>query len=71
MSAWMEDSFSIILPTLNEGENILPMMETLDSLYPNASIVVVDDRVSPRADAVSSSAVIAQLSAAALRNSPD
>lgn len=34
-------------------------------------IVVVDDRVSPRADAVSSSAVIAQLSAAALRNSPD
>jgi len=43
MSAWMEDSFSIILPTLNEGENILPMMETLDSLYPNASIVVVDD----------------------------
>jgi len=34
-------------------------------------IVVVDDRVAPRADAVSSSAVIAQLSAAALRNSPD
>ena len=34
-------------------------------------IVVVDDRVSPRAVAVSSSAVIAQLSAAALRNSPD
>jgi CubicO group peptidase (beta-lactamase class C family) len=34
-------------------------------------IVVVDDHLSPRADAVSSSAVIAQLSAAALRNSPD
>ncbi len=34
-------------------------------------IVVVDDRVSPRASTVSSSAVIAQLSAAALRNSPD
>ncbi len=34
-------------------------------------IVVVDDRVSPRADAVSASSVIAQLSAAALRNSPD
>ena len=43
MSAWMEDSFSIILPTLNESENILPMMEALDSLYPNAGIIVVDD----------------------------
>jgi dolichol-phosphate mannosyltransferase len=43
MSAWMEDSFSIVLPTLNESENILPMMETLDSLYPNAGIIVVDD----------------------------
>ena len=39
----MEDSFSIILPTLNEGENILPMMETLDKLYPKAAIIVVDD----------------------------
>ena len=39
----MEDSFSIVLPTLNEGENILPMMETLDRLYPNAGIIVVDD----------------------------
>jgi dolichol-phosphate mannosyltransferase len=43
MSAWMEDSFSIVLPTLNEGENILPMMEALDRLYPNAGIIVVDD----------------------------
>ena len=34
-------------------------------------IVVVDDHTNPRADAVSSSAVIAQLTAAALRNSPD
>ena len=39
----MEDSFSIVLPTLNESENILPMMETLDRLYPNAGIIVVDD----------------------------
>jgi dolichol-phosphate mannosyltransferase len=43
MSAWMEDSFSIVLPTLNESENILPMMEALDRLYPNAGIIVVDD----------------------------
>ncbi len=43
MSAWLEDSFSIVLPTLNESENILPMMEALDSLYPNAGIIVVDD----------------------------
>jgi dolichol-phosphate mannosyltransferase len=43
MSAWTEDSFSIVLPTLNEGDNILPMMETLDRLYPKASIIVVDD----------------------------
>ncbi len=43
MSDWMEDSFSIVLPTLNESENILPMMETLDKLYPNAGIIVVDD----------------------------
>ena len=34
-------------------------------------IVVVDDHTNPRADAVSRSAVIAQLTAAALRNSPD
>jgi dolichol-phosphate mannosyltransferase len=43
MSAWLEESFSIVLPTLNEGENILPMMEALDRLYPNAGIIVVDD----------------------------
>jgi len=43
MSAWMDDSFSIVLPTLNESENILPMMEALDRLYPNAGIIVVDD----------------------------
>jgi dolichol-phosphate mannosyltransferase len=43
MNAWTEDSFSIILPTLNEGENILPMMEKLNELYPNAGIIVVDD----------------------------
>lgn len=34
-------------------------------------IVVVDDHTSPRAAAVSASAVLSQLSAAALRNSPD
>ncbi|MGD0818504.1 MAG: glycosyltransferase [Methanomassiliicoccales archaeon] len=43
MSAWIEDSFSIVLPTLNESDNILPMMEALDRLYPNAGIIVVDD----------------------------
>ena len=43
MNAWMDDSFSIVLPTLNESENILPMMEALDRLYPNAGIIVVDD----------------------------
>jgi dolichol-phosphate mannosyltransferase len=35
--------FSIILPTLNEGDNIVPMVETLSRLYPKASIIVVDD----------------------------
>jgi CubicO group peptidase (beta-lactamase class C family) len=34
-------------------------------------IVVIDDRTSPRAEVVSQSAVIAQLTAAALRSSPD
>jgi hypothetical protein len=34
-------------------------------------IVVIDDRTSPRAEVVSESAVITQLTAAALRSSPD
>lgn len=37
------NSFSIILPTLNEGDNIVPMLEALVRLYPKASIIVVDD----------------------------
>jgi dolichol-phosphate mannosyltransferase len=32
-----------VLPTLNEAENILPMMEALDQLYPSSSILVMDD----------------------------
>jgi len=43
-SGWaFDNSFSIILPTLNEGDNIVPMLETLAGLYPKASIIVVDD----------------------------
>jgi dolichol-phosphate mannosyltransferase len=43
-SGWARtNSFSIILPTLNEGDNIVPMLETLVGLYPKASILVVDD----------------------------
>jgi dolichol-phosphate mannosyltransferase len=36
-------SFSVILPTLNEADNIVPMIETISSLYPSAKILVVDD----------------------------
>ncbi|MDH7508764.1 MAG: glycosyltransferase [Methanomassiliicoccales archaeon] len=35
--------FTIILPTLNESQNIIPMLETLNSLYPSAKILVIDD----------------------------
>ncbi|HGE71651.1 TPA: glycosyltransferase, partial [Candidatus Poribacteria bacterium] len=35
--------FTIILPTLNESHNIIPMLETLNSLYPSAKILVIDD----------------------------
>ena len=43
-SGWARtNSFSIILPTLNEGDNIVPMLETLVGLYPKASILVMDD----------------------------
>jgi dolichol-phosphate mannosyltransferase len=38
-----EHDFTIILPTLNEGENIEAMVETLASLYPGAHILVMDD----------------------------
>ncbi|HUT27938.1 MAG TPA: glycosyltransferase [Methanomassiliicoccales archaeon] len=34
---------TIILPTYNEAGNIQPMLETLSSLYPGASIIVADD----------------------------
>jgi dolichol-phosphate mannosyltransferase len=48
MSTWEEgqESFSVVLPTLNEAENILPMMETLTRLYPKVGIIVVDDHSS-------------------------
>ncbi|OPY34521.1 MAG: Glycosyltransferase AglE [Methanomassiliicoccales archaeon PtaU1.Bin124] len=43
-SGWAgSNPFSIILPTLNEGDNIVPMLETLVGLYPKASILVMDD----------------------------
>jgi len=35
--------FTVILPTLNEGDNIGPMIESLASLYPRSAILVVDD----------------------------
>ncbi len=37
------DDLTIILPTYHEGGNIQSMLETLDSLYPGASIIVADD----------------------------
>ncbi|QLH75033.1 MAG: glycosyltransferase [Methanomassiliicoccales archaeon] len=38
-----ENPFTVILPTLNEVDNIVPMLEALVGLYPKASIIVVDD----------------------------
>ncbi len=45
MSHWhsVDGDFTIILPTLNEGENIVPMLETLRRLYPSSRVLVVDD----------------------------
>jgi len=37
------EDFTIILPTLNEGQNIQLMLESLTSLYPSAKILVIDD----------------------------
>lgn len=37
------EDLTVILPTYNEGGNIQSMLETLDSLYPGASIIVADD----------------------------
>lgn len=37
------ENYTIILPTLNEGQNIIPILTRLYSLYPHASILVVDD----------------------------
>ncbi|MCG7840351.1 MAG: glycosyltransferase, partial [Methanomassiliicoccales archaeon] len=37
------EELTIILPTYNEAGNIQPMLETLSSLYPGASIIVADD----------------------------
>lgn len=36
-------SFTVILPTLNEGQNIIPMLDALMGLYPAAKVLVVDD----------------------------
>jgi dolichol-phosphate mannosyltransferase len=35
--------FSVILPTLNEGDNIVPMIETISNLYPSSKVIVMDD----------------------------
>jgi len=45
MKDWHESDgdFSIVLPTLNEGQNIVPMLDTLSDLYPSAKMLVVDD----------------------------
>ncbi|MCX6651237.1 MAG: glycosyltransferase [Methanomassiliicoccales archaeon] len=37
------DDLTVILPTYNEGGNIQPMLESLDSLYPGVSVIVADD----------------------------
>jgi len=37
------ESYTIILPTLNEDHNIIPILSKLSSLYPHAKILVVDD----------------------------
>jgi dolichol-phosphate mannosyltransferase len=38
-----DGSFSVILPTLNEADNIVPMIETISKLYPECRVIVVDD----------------------------
>jgi dolichol-phosphate mannosyltransferase len=35
--------FTIVIPTLNEGGNVGPMVRELSRLYPGARIVIVDD----------------------------
>jgi dolichol-phosphate mannosyltransferase len=37
------ESFTVVIPTLNEGKNIYPLMETIDKLYPGISLIVSDD----------------------------
>ena len=37
------EDLTIILPTYNEAENIVPMIEALSNSYPRAEIIVVDD----------------------------
>lgn len=39
----MSAEFTIILPTLNEGGNILGMLSILQKLYPDSEILVIDD----------------------------
>lgn len=41
-----DEDFTIILPTLNEAENIAPMIERISHLYPCAKVLVMDDRSS-------------------------
>jgi dolichol-phosphate mannosyltransferase len=45
MNDWhgSDGDFTIILPTLNEGQNIIPMLDALSKLYPSAKMLVVDD----------------------------
>ena len=47
MARCVEDGvFSVILPTLNEADNIVPIIETISRLYPSSKVIVVDDNSS-------------------------
>ena len=66
-ATWVRDDVASVVSAPNRY-GLYPFVDVGRSAW---GIVVVDDHTNPRADAVSSSAVIAQLTAAALRNSPD
>jgi len=38
-----DEQFTVILPTLNERQNISPLLDRLSSLHPEACVLVVDD----------------------------
>jgi dolichol-phosphate mannosyltransferase len=45
MSDWhgSDGDFTIIMPTLNEVQNIVPLLDALSKIYPSARMLVVDD----------------------------